>query len=202
MLRRRPVPQQKDSSKKPKCRAGRKGYFKDEMLHQVYCFALLGATDQQIADFFRVDVTTIDYWKKNKPDFLRAMKRGKTEADAQVAKSFFQRALGYSHPDTHIMSNRVKIYDEKGRVIEEHTEPLLVPIIKHYPPEVTAGIFWLKNRQRLAWVDVSEYLHKHSGTIDVRKVEEIPLEELSPEQQEMLFTLNLKQLESGGRSSN
>ena len=33
---------------------------------------------------------------------------------------------------------------------------VITPTIKHYPPDTTAGIFWLKNRQRDKWRDKPE----------------------------------------------
>jgi len=64
---------------KGKGKAGRKGYFQTDFVRQVYCLAMLGARDQDIADFFQVNITTIDYWKRNRSDFMQAMKQGKWE---------------------------------------------------------------------------------------------------------------------------
>ena len=35
-------------------------------------------------------------------------------------------------------------------------EPLIVPMIKQYPPDTTAGIFWLKNRRPNEWREKQE----------------------------------------------
>ena len=113
----------------------------------VYKLALLGATDKQVADFFSVSQNTIDNWKKEHPEFLGSLNKGKDEADARVAQSLYRRALGYSH-------KAVKIFNQQGAIIE-------APYIEHYPPDTTAGIFWLKNRQSGKWRDKTD--HEHTG---------------------------------------
>jgi hypothetical protein len=122
--------------------AGQPTKYKPEYVEQAFKLCLLGATDNDLAKFFDVDVSTISNWKSSHSEFLEAIKSGKDEADANVAKSLYQRALGYSHPDLDL---RVA----NGEIVE-------TPIIKHYPPETTAAIFWLKNRQREKWRDKVE----------------------------------------------
>ena len=102
-------------------------------------FCLLGATNEKLADFFGVSGKTIDNWIRDVPEFLRALKKGRDDADARVADSLFNRALGYKH-------RAVKIFQAGGTTIEHaYTE--------HYPPDPTSCIFWLKNRQPAQWRD-------------------------------------------------
>lgn len=123
-------------------KVGRPTKYKPEYAKQAYKLCLLGATDKGIANYFEVDEATINRWKLEFPEFCESLKEGKEEADAIVASSLFHRATGYSHPDTDI-----KIY--KGKVIK--TE-----LIKHYPPDSTAAIFWLKNRNPEKWREKQE----------------------------------------------
>jgi len=67
----------------------------------------------------------------------------KTDADARVEASLYHRALGYSYD-----SEEVRVLRD-GQVIR-------VPIRVHMPPDTTAGIFWLKNRQPERWRDRHE----------------------------------------------
>ena len=122
--------------------AGAPTKYKEEFNEQVYKLCLLGAIDEKIADFFDVCVDTINEWKKIYPEFSVSIKRGKQFADAEIASALFHRAKGYEHPDVDL-----KMYD--GNIIE--TE-----IIKHYPPDTTAAIFWLKNRNSKEWRDKQE----------------------------------------------
>lgn len=120
---------------------GRPTKYKPEYNEQVIKLCYLGATDQQIADFFNVSKATINTWKKEYPQFLDSLKEGKENADAVIAQSLFHRAKGFSHPDTHISNYQGDI---------TKTE-----ITKQYAPDVTACIFWLKNRSP-NWSDRKE----------------------------------------------
>ena len=138
---------------KPKVKAqksmGRPSKYKDEYTAMAYKLCLLGATDKDMADFFDVDEATINRWKERYPKFRESLKEGKDQADGVIASKLFHRAAGYSHPED-------KIFNNNG-------EPLVVPTMKHYPPDTTAAIFWLKNRQPSKWRDRVET--EHSGVI-------------------------------------
>lgn len=112
-----------------------------------YKLCLLGATDKEVADFFAVSETTIDNWKLKHPEFLGSLNKGKQEADANVANKLYRRALGYKH-------KAVKMFNHQGVIVREE-------YIEHYPPDTTAAIFWLKNRQSGKWRDKTD--HEHSG---------------------------------------
>ena len=107
---------------------------------QVFKLCLLGATDRQIADFFNVCEDTIHNWKKKEPEFFESLKRGKLQADAEIADALFNRAKGYSHAED-------KIFNDNG-------SPLVIPTTKHYPPDTGAAFIWLKNRA--GWKDKQE----------------------------------------------
>ena len=119
--------------------AGRPTKYKEEYNEQVEKLARLGATDKELADFFNVTEQTINNWKLDRDGFFESLKRGKLLADANVVDSLYKRALGYEHDED-------KIFVVDG-------QPLIVPTIKHYPPDTVAAIFWLKNRRSDAWRD-------------------------------------------------
>ena len=100
---------------------------------------LMGATDNDLAEAFEVHPDTVQNWKKQRPDFFESLKDWKLEADAKVERSLYQRAVGFSHDED-------KIFNNNG-------EPLVVPTVKHYPPDATSAIFWLKNRKPSEWRD-------------------------------------------------
>ena len=88
-----------------------------------------------------MSVVTIDNWKIKYPEFLGSLKASKEEADNRVERSLYARATGYSY-------DAVKIFCTKdGKVTK-------VPYTEHVPPDVTAQIYWLKNRRPDRWRDV------------------------------------------------
>ena len=127
--------------------------YRAEYAEQAFKLCLLGATDVQLGDFFGVSEKTINVWKGKHPKFMKALTDGKRIADADVAHSLYQRAVGYSHPED-------KIFNDNGT-------PMIVPTTKHYPPDATSMIFWLKNRQRFDWRDKQEVEHSGDLTVEV-----------------------------------
>lgn len=123
--------------------AGRPTKYKPEYAEQAYKLCLLGATDIEMADFFEVAESTLYLWKKEHPEFSEALKKGKMQADAVIAQKLYHRAKGYEHTDIQFVTFQGKITDR-------------VEYIKHYPPDTTAAIFWLKNRQPDKWRDKQE----------------------------------------------
>ncbi len=129
-------------AKQPK-KKGRPTKFKPEYLDQAFHLCELGATDKKLAAFFGVTLSTLYLWKQEYPAFSDVLKRAKDRRDAEVERSLLERATGYSHKDTHIAVHQ-------GEVIK-------TPIVKHYPPDPTSMIFWLKNRQPEKWRDKHEH---------------------------------------------
>ena len=149
---------------------GRPTKYKEEFVEQVYKLCLLGATDIEIADFFSVCEDTINNWKVEYPEFFVSIKKGKDTHDSdKVERSLRDRAIGYSHDEQ-------KIFNDNGSA-------MVVDTTKHYPPDTTAAIFWLKNRQPERWRDKSEVDNKLSGevksTIDTSKLKEVVKEVLA-----------------------
>lgn len=121
---------------------GRPLKYKIEYAEQAAKLCKLGAIDTDLADFFGVVKSTINQWKKDHQEFSDSLKESKDYLDNKVERSLYERATGYSHPED-------KIFNHNG-------SELVVPTIKHYPPETTAAIFWLKNRQPKKWREKSE----------------------------------------------
>ena len=105
---------------------GRPSKFKEAFIEQAKNYCQLGATDAELATFFKVNVDTIYEWKKVHPTFSEATKIGKQESNERVKNSLYMKAIGFEHDD------------------------------KYYPPDTTSIIFWLKNRDPDNWKDVKE----------------------------------------------
>lgn len=128
---------------------GRPTKYEARFAAQAEKLCLMGATDDQVADFFDVDVRTIYRWKHDQPKFCQALKAGKSEADDRVERSLYQRAVGYEQDE-------VKIFMPSGS-----ETPIYAPYRAKVAADTAAGIFWLKNRKPAEWRDKRE--HEHSG---------------------------------------
>jgi len=123
-------------------KVGRPSEFKPDYCEQVVKLCRLGATDQDIAEFFNVSTTTIDNWKIRYPEFLGAVRAGKIEADVQVANSLFKKATGYV----------VEVEKVVGRADDRKIVKMNIAI----EPDTQACMFWLKNRRKDQWRDKQE----------------------------------------------
>lgn len=138
----------------------RKSLFTEDMAEFAKDLCLLGATDQDLAKHFEVGLATINNWKKKHMSFRLAIKAGKFVADAQVAASLFQRAKGWSCEETDI------------RVIDKQV--VVTKYTKHYPPDTTAAIYILNNRQKELWR--SAQVFEHAGKIATDQLTDAQLE--------------------------
>ena len=148
----------------------------DMFVEMGYEISLLGATGKDLAAVFGVNEHTIARWKSEHPDFGDAIERGRIKADAKVAKSLYQRAIGYSHPDVHVTSYQGEV--------------TLTPITKTYPPDVAAIKFWLTNRQGDKWVDT----HKVESTSNVHLHSDIKLSDISTEELKLMEKVGMRNL--------
>ena len=111
-----------------------------------------GHIDQEVAELIGIGVPTLHQWKLHHKEFAEARKSGKAPADERVIESLYNRALGFVR---------------NGR---------------YFPPDVTACIFWLKNRRPDEWRDRQD--QRHTIVQDNRTAAEI-LADLQREMAEM-----------------
>lgn len=122
-------------------KVGRPALFKPEMVDQAERLCALGLTDEELAQFFKINVRTLYKWKGKYPEFGQAIKTAGAPADERVERSLYKRAVGYQQ-------DAVKIFMPAGA-----DEPVIVPYKEQIAPDTTAAIFWLKNRRSDAWRD-------------------------------------------------
>ncbi len=101
-----------------------------------------GLTDEQIAHNMGITVKTLWVWKNKYGKLCNALKKGKEVVDIEVENALLKRALGYR-------------YDEETKEVNEDTQCLETTkiVTKEIQPDVTAQIFWLKNRRPDLWRD-------------------------------------------------
>lgn len=121
-----------------------------------------GLTDEQIAHNIGIARGTLYTWKKKYKDIDYSLKRGKEVADIEVENALYKRALGYEYKE----EKKIVETDAKGREITRQETTL-----KQALPDVTAQIFWLKNRKPDIWRNRTDI--EHSGSIDTNKLDSI-----------------------------
>lgn len=93
-------------------------------------------TDADIAKNIGITPKTLIEWKKKYPEIRQALKEGRDVVDIKVENALLKRALGYDYTEYVIDT------DGKKKAVK-----------KQIPPDVTAMIFWLKNRRPKEWRD-------------------------------------------------
>lgn len=191
--RRKRVKHRKPQRKKP----GARTKFSPEFLEQAYkVAAIFGAGDEELATYFGVCKTTIYNWRRQFPEFDEAVERGKLEVDVEVAyEGLYKNAVGYTYTDTYVT------VDNKG---QEH----VIEYTKKVPPNYQAALKWLTIRRRGLWAEPSKR-HEVYGDINHThnhyEIEDIPLEDLTPQERELMGSIINKQqkgLEQGGHRQN
>jgi hypothetical protein len=147
---------------------GRPTKYKKEYNELAYKLALLGATDKEMSDILNVSESTLNLWKQKEPEFSESIKKGKVEADAEIAQSLYKRALGYTYEE------------EKTEQLTNGKKRITI-ICKEVPADIAAINIWLKNRRSkvnenegIRWADK----HEHSGSIKINDLSDVPTEEL------------------------
>ena len=135
----------------PRRKVGRPTKYKPEYAHIAMRHCLLGADNPGLAETLQVSLATLNKWIAEIPEFSEAVYEGREGADAHVAQALYHRARGYSHHED-------KIFNANG-------EPLVVPTIKHYPPDTQAASLWLRNRHPSRWRDKQEV--EHTGEVNL-----------------------------------
>jgi transposase len=107
-----------------------------------------GYTNENLAVAFKVSRATIQSWMHRHPEFAVAVRDGKDQFDTrEVQQILLTRCRGSE-------------YEEETYESGNGEEMVLVKTItKKVQPDVTAIIFWLKNRDPDRWSDKQEITH-------------------------------------------
>ncbi|MCK4005525.1 helix-turn-helix domain-containing protein [Streptococcus suis] len=109
-----------------------------------------GLTDKDISQNIGISESTLNAWKKQFPEFSESLKKNKEVADRQVENALHKSAVGYYYEED--------VVTNQGDV---------VTVKKYSKPNVTAGIFWIKNRMPDKWRDKQE-IEQTNRTIEIK----------------------------------
>ena len=136
---------------------GRPELWSETWITQAAFMARNGATDVEMAKELGCALSTFYLRMNQYPQFSEAVNAGKAAYDQRVSNSLARRAIGYEHETEKVFSNGLR-----------------VKVIEHVPPDTTAQIFWLKNRQPEMWRDRKETEIIVPVTDDVGEVRDAP----------------------------
>ena len=98
-----------------------------------------GLVLEEIAHNMGINRCTLYEWRREFPTIANALKNGRAVADRKVENALFNRAIGRDVTEV--------------KVIEGKDGKSVVTATKHIPADVTACIYWLKNRKPDVWND-------------------------------------------------
>lgn len=154
-----------------------KGKFEDWLMPDglllIRGWARDGLTNEQIAENIGISRSTLAVWENRFQDIADALKECKAVPDRHVENQLYKRAVGYKY--TEVTKERDKI---TGKMV------ITKEIEKEVVPDVTAQIYWLKNRVPKRWRDKreTELTGKDGSPIQVEQFPVLDLSMLSKEE--------------------
>ncbi len=123
----------------------------------------MGATHEDLAELFGTVVKTIYNWQAAHPEFRQAIKQAKIDLDKKVEMSLYEKTQGtiIKHKKPMVVSDGHAQGSSVVQVANEHV----------VPPDTTAMIFWLKNRQPDKWRDKQEITLPENTTLEIKIVD-------------------------------
>lgn len=155
-------------------KAGRRGKYEDwldeDSLLKVQGWARDGLSNEQIAHNIGITAKTLCEWQNRFSEFRNAIKKGKEVVDREVENALLKRALGYEYDEV----TQEPVTDKDTGITEMRVTKR---VTKQIVPDVTAQIFWLKNRkpdefrdkrdvELSGHVDLGSIIEKARGRVD------------------------------------
>jgi hypothetical protein len=123
-------------------RTGRPPDYVPEFAELAMRLNLLGATDEEMAEVFGVDVRTFYRWVERHAEFCHAVRHSERVATANVAHGLYMRATGYVGVKEKLVSVPV---GGGVSVVERHRHE------EYVAPDVKAAQTWLFNKRPQDW---------------------------------------------------
>lgn len=101
-----------NAPKAERTKRGRPSLYDHDKIREASALAFMGATDEEMAEYFKVHVATIRSWQLRHPEFAEACFTFGEEAHARVERSLYRKALEgeYKSMALWLAANRKKTY--------------------------------------------------------------------------------------------
>lgn len=146
-------------------KAGRRGKYEEwldrDSLLKVQGWARDGLSNDQIAHNIGITAKTLCEWQNRFSEFRNAIKKGKEVVDREVENAMLKRALGYEYDEV----TQEPVTDKDTGITEMRVTKR---VTKQIVPDVTAQIFWLKNRKPEEFRDKRDV--ELSGSVDLGSI--------------------------------
>jgi hypothetical protein len=124
----------------------------EDGLIKIQGWARDGLIEKQIAKNMGAAESTLRNWKNNFPEIAEALRKGKEVVDREVENALYKSALGFMQKIKKPVRIKEVEYDPAtGKKVRESEKWVQVEEEIYIAPQVTAQIFWLKNRKPDQW---------------------------------------------------
>ena len=137
-------------------------------------------TEKQIADSFDVSYTGSWFeYKKNYPELVEALKKGRQNLVAELRSALIKKAVGYDYTETKVVTEKVKLPDEIFVALREAGfTPEEIEAVKNVrtevyhkkmSPDVAAINLALKNYDKENWANDPQALELKRKELELRE---------------------------------
>lgn len=127
----------------------------EEGLERVNQWAEKGLSLKQISHNMGIAYGTLFEWQREFPQLNDVIKKGQMVVTEEVENAMFMAATGYEYEE------------ETSELMDNGELKVVKKVKKSQAPNVTAQIFWLKNKNPQEWKDRVEVKSEHEGKIIV-----------------------------------
>ena len=153
----KPKAQQEKEAAASKRSAGRPSLFKPEQIQMIRTLASHGVSEIRIQEDLGISERTWRRWKAENPQILAALRVSDEEMLEIARTNVVRRMQGYEYRAEKIMTVSMG-----GGV----SEVKRIPYVEHVPPDTTAAMWIMKNRDPANWKDRQEV--ENRGDVVVR----------------------------------
>lgn len=137
-------------------------FFTEKNIEIVRSMCRKGWTNEEIADYIGISLSTFYKWQKERVEFSEALKEPKEYCIARVENALFSRAIGI---EKEVNEKESVTVEKDGKKVTTTTEK---KGMSYYPPDTRAAIFYLTNRAGKDWKQKQQTEIKGSLSVDAK----------------------------------